>query len=36
MWGDDDAVSPMTMPAALAKIINPTFLTARTIKNTGG
>jgi len=35
MWGDDDAVSPMTMPAALAEIINPKFLTVRAIKNTG-
>ena len=35
MWGDDDAVSPMTIPAALAGLIEPSFLTVKTMKNTG-
>eukprot|EP00092_Neocalanus_flemingeri_P023976 GFUD01026008.1.p1 GENE.GFUD01026008.1~~GFUD01026008.1.p1 ORF type:complete len:358 (+),score=71.45 GFUD01026008.1:86-1159(+) len=35
MWGDDDAVSPMTIPAALAELIEQRFLTVRTIKNAG-
>ena len=35
MWGDDDAVSPMTIPASLADIIDKQMLTVKHIKNTG-
>jgi len=35
MWGDDDAVSPMTIPASIADHIDPALLTMTTMKNTG-
>ena len=35
MWGDDDAVSPMTIPDALAEVINNQFLSVKAIKNAG-
>merc|ERR1719369_126079 len=35
MWGDDDAVSPMTIPASLAEIIDKQYLTVKTVRNTG-
>jgi len=35
MWGDDDAVSPMAIPASIAELIDPAFLTVTPIKNTG-
>ena len=35
MWGNEDAVSPMTIPASLAEIINKEFLTVKTMDKTG-
>jgi len=35
LWGDDDAVAPMSIPHSLAKVVHKDFLTVNTIKNTG-
>ena len=35
LWGDSDAVSPMSIPRTLAKLINPDYLTFTIFPDTG-
>jgi len=35
VWGDNDSVSPMSIPQTLAKLINPQYLTFSTLPDTG-
>ena len=35
MWGDSDAVSPMSIPQTISKLINPQYLTFNTLPGAG-